>query len=40
MPGIQMWSQLVYHRDKYMTPQLERFLELMKSRLGGEENET
>ena len=39
-PGIQMWSQLVYHRDKYMTPQLERFLELMKSRLGGEENET
>ena len=38
-PRIRMWSQLVYHRDKYMTPQLERFLELMKSLLGGEERE-
>ncbi len=36
-PRTRMWSQLVYHREKYMTPQLERFLELMKQRLGGEE---
>lgn len=29
-PEIYMWSQLVYHRNKYVTPQMERFIELMK----------
>ena len=29
-PEINMWSQLVYHRKKYVTPQMERFMEVMK----------
>lgn len=28
-PEIRMYSQLVYHRNKCITPQMERFLELM-----------
>lgn len=28
--SIVMWSQLVYHRNKWMTPQMSRFLEVMK----------
>ena len=33
-PGIVMWSQLAYHRNKYVTPQMELFLELMKRQAG------
>lgn len=29
-PPVCMWSQLVYHREKCVTPQMERFMELMK----------
>lgn len=28
-PKISMWSQLAYHRNKCVTPQMERFMELM-----------
>lgn len=28
-PEITMWSQLVYHRNKCVTPQMSRFIELM-----------
>ncbi|MDO4260806.1 MAG: LysR family transcriptional regulator [Eubacteriales bacterium] len=30
---IVMWSQLVYHRNKYVTPQMRRFLETMQAHL-------
>ena len=33
-PGIVMWSQLSYHRNKYVTPQMALFLELMKRQAG------
>ena len=33
-PGIHMWSQLVYHRDKCLTPQMEHFMELMVKYIG------
>lgn len=33
-PEISMWSQLVYHRHKSVTPQMERFLELMVRHIG------
>ncbi len=26
---IEMWSQLVYHRNKWLTPQMERFIEML-----------
>lgn len=29
-PDITMWSQLVYHRDKCVTPQMKRFMELLE----------
>lgn len=29
---IQMWSQLVYHKNKWVTPQMEIFLDIMKRR--------
>lgn len=29
-PKIRMWSQLVYHKNKYITPQMERFAELIR----------
>lgn len=32
-PEFCMWSQLVYHRNKYITPQMERFMEVMKKHL-------
>ena len=32
-PEFCMWSQLVYHRNKYVTPQMERFIEQMKKYL-------
>lgn len=28
-----MWSQLVYHRNKYVTPQMSLFLELMQKHI-------
>ena len=34
-PPITMWSQLVYHRNKWVTPQMEIFLELMTRCLVG-----
>lgn len=36
-PPILMWSQLVYHRNKNVTPLMALFLDLMKQRLQGEE---
>lgn len=33
-PSIQMWSQLVYHRNKWITPQIEQFLSLMREHIG------
>ena len=33
-PEICMWSQLVYHKNKYLTPQMERFTELMVRQIG------
>ena len=29
-----MWSQLVYHRNKDVTPQMQQFLELMRKHIG------
>lgn len=29
-PKLQMWSQLVYHRNKWVTPQMKLFIELME----------
>ena len=31
-PRIIMWSQLAYHRNKYVTPQMKLFLEFMQKR--------
>lgn len=31
-PEIKMWSQLVYHRGKYVTPQMRAMIELLKER--------
>ena len=28
-PAFIMWSQIVYHRNKYVTPQMNLFLKLM-----------
>ena len=36
-PEIRMWSQLVYHKNKYVTPQMERFIGLMLKHLGSRE---
>ena len=33
-PEAQMWTQLVYHRDKEMSSQMEHFIELLNDRLG------
>ena len=32
-PEINMWSQLVYHKKKCVTPQMERFIKLMTDTL-------
>ncbi len=32
---IEMWSQLIYHKNKWLTPQMEAFLDLMVRRLSG-----
>lgn len=34
-PEICMYSQLVYHRNKCVTPQMERFAQLLVERVGG-----
>ena len=39
-PEICMWSQLVYHKNKYVTPQMERFMELMRAYMEPEEGLT
>ena len=31
---IQMWSQLVYHKNKWVTPQMNCFITLMKEKMG------
>ena len=36
---IRMWSQLVVHRHKWVTPQMRRFMTLMAQHLGGEAGE-
>lgn len=36
--GVQMWSQLVYHKNKWITPQMEEFLEVMRHSAFKEEN--
>lgn len=33
-PEAQMWMQLVYHRDKEMSSQMEHFIDLLNDRLG------
>lgn len=38
-PEIRMWSQLVYHKNKYITPQMERFMELMVRHVGAARSE-
>lgn len=32
-PRLQMWSQLVYHRNKWVTPQMKLFIELIKKQI-------
>ena len=32
-PKLQMWSQLVYHRNKWVTPQMKLFIEIMKNKM-------
>lgn len=36
VPQIQMWSQLVYHKNKWITPQMKVFIELMDEMQRGE----
>ena len=36
-PEIEMWSQMVYHRNKLVTPQMEIFLDLMKKNMESRE---
>lgn len=38
-PEICMWSQLIYHKNKCVTPQMERFLEVMLRHIGGNLND-
>ena len=35
---IIMWRQLVYHRNKYITPQMNLFLELMIKHISSRQN--
>ena len=30
LPPIENWSQLVYHKNKYVTPQMKAFIDLVK----------
>lgn len=34
LPKIQMWSQLLYHKNKWVTPQMQVFIELMQNHAG------
>ena len=38
-PEICMWSQLIYRKNKCVTPQMERFLEVMLRHIGGNIND-
>lgn len=38
-PKIQMWSQLVYHKNKWVTPQMQIFIDLMRRQVGGASGE-
>ena len=29
--SIQLWSQLFYHKDKWLTPQMDSFIKLIKN---------
>ena len=33
VPQVEIWSQLVYHKNKWVTKQMDCFLRLMKSHL-------
>ena len=33
-PEVRMWSQLVYHKNKWVTPQMEIFIHLLKRDIG------
>lgn len=33
-PKIQMWSQLVYHKNKWVTPQMQVFIDLLRQTVG------
>lgn len=38
-PRVQMWSQLVYHKNKWVTPQMQILLELLRRQVGpGQDN--
>lgn len=34
IPIIQMWSQLIYHKNKWITPQMRIFIDLVKKHAG------
>lgn len=34
IPVIQMWSQLIYHKNKWITPQMRIFIDLVKKHAG------
>ena len=36
IPVIQMWSQLIYHKNKWVTPQMKIFIDLIKKYAGAE----
>lgn len=38
IPVIQMWSQLIYHKNKWITPQMRSFIDLVKKHAGVEIN--
>ncbi|SCJ50770.1 HTH-type transcriptional regulator gltR [uncultured Eubacterium sp.] len=38
IPVIQMWSQLIYHKNKWITPQMRIFIDLVKKHAGVEIN--
>lgn len=38
IPIIQMWSQLIYHKNKWITPQMRIFIDLVKKHAGAEIN--
>lgn len=40
IPPIQMWSQLVYHKNKWVTPQMQIFIDLMKQSIVPDSGQT